>query len=396
MYGILAFTMMVVVNEIIESFKFVKVEFHPQLTELEIKYQMHGGMKIEPETEVHTLILGNRNETKKYVNDEAHYEHMGGIFFLETALDHTNATYVEVPYVYACSYGGCVRPEGRLNLYEVSNMLPRFGESGEVVGAYHDVIASGSRWSSMYGHWIFDCVLPLLFIPQDIIKRAVYCLPVNSSIYRGALEVLGFKPENVLYLNSSQWVFAEHFHTVFTPEMVHGCMVWCNQEFSKRAKTLYGCLEIKSTEYAFYNRPKGNRHLYNIEDFIFAASVRFPDIRWIQLMTLYPTFKDSVVAYSSVKLLFGPTGSNWANMLFMNPNTAACCGVGDMNDGPVYGAAEESNIWMITFLVPGMRHHGLKKNILNYEVALKAIEKALFVLEHQRWPTNTEVPPIPN
>lgn len=270
-------------------------------------------------------------------------------------------------------------------------MVPRFSETGPVVASLQNVVAMGSRWSVMYGHWICDCVMHVLFLPKDVIQKSTYLLPVNSTIYREALEVLGFSNDRIMYLNTSQWVFAEHFHLVYTAEVVHGCMVWGCTELSRICKEKFDCLNITPTQYALYNRPPGNRHLANFSDFMFAVNVRFPHIRWIRLMTLYPTFKDSVIAYSQVKLLFGPTGSNCINMIFMKQETVVVCGAGDMNDGPVYGTAQACKIWMITFLVPGMRHHGLKPNYLNYELALNAIEKAIFVLDHQRWPTKDEL-----
>ena len=373
------------------SDNFIRFEAIPQIQKIRMLQQLRDNVHVNFTRVISTVIEGNPNETDKYLLNEGHYENQGAIFFAPSALERTNATYVEVPYVYVSAFSGALRPTGKVIFSDISITVPRYSENGPVVACLEHVIALGSRWSIMYGHWICDCVMHLLFMPKEVMQKATYLLPVNSSIYRGALEVFGFTDDRIMYLNTSEWVFAEHFHIVYTPEMVHGCMVWGSRELARICKTRFECLNVTPTLYALYNRPPGNRHLANFQDFVFTVNVRFPHIRWVQLMTLYPTFKDSVIAYSHVKLLFGPTGSNYINMIFMSPGTATVCGVGDMNDGPVYGTAQSCFIWMVTFRVPGMRHHGLKPNYLDYELALTAIEKGIFVADHQRWPTKGEL-----
>ena len=386
----LAFTVFI---EIYESFTFAKFGFFPQQPFLDME---HSGQHIATRiaNTSNTFILGNHTRDKGFVTHEGDSANaMGGIYFVPTSLDHTNATWVDIEYVYVCAYGGAATPEGRVFYPDFSNMLPRYAENGPVVGYYEDVVSIGSRWVVMYAHWVYDSLAPLLFMPQEVIDRSVFLLPVNSTIYMEALETFGFLRERgqILLLNSSEWVFAHHYHNVYNPEPVHGCLVWALKELSRKWRTQFGVKDMPAIDYAIYNRPKGNRHLADIEDWIFASSVRFPWIRWVLLEELYPTFGDSVKAYSRVKLLFAPTGSNFANMVFMNSGTAIVCALGDMGDVPVYAAAEVMHIWCISVSVPNMRHHGGPYGILNYEASLLATEKAIFAIDNQRWPKPEEL-----
>lgn len=365
---------------------------YPQFDRINLTF-MHTRHKIDVVNETRTIIKGNHSDNKKYILEDEYQNRMGGIFFMNDSLERTNATYIDMTYVYVCAYGGATQEDGKIYFPERERMHPRFADSGQVVGYYDNVVAAGNRWVSMYAHWMYDCIAYILFIPEEIRKKSVFLLPVNSTIYSDAIETLGFNKSlgQILYLNSSQWVFARHFHTVYTPEPIHGCMVWAVSELGRKWRELYKANETVPTEYALYNRPYGNRYIAEFDDFCYSIKMRFPEYRWIKLETLYPTFRESVLAYSRVKFLFAPAGSNWANVIFMSKNTAACCAMADTNDVPVLAVCEIMNIWLSTFPIPGMRHHGGVSGRMDFEVAIKAVQKSLFALEHQRWPTNSEI-----
>lgn len=365
---------------------------YPQYNNITLSF-MHTKYNIDVVNETRTIIKGNHESDKKYILEDEYQKRMGGIFFMNSSLERTNATYIDLMYVYVCAFGGCVQSDGKIYLPERDRIFLKLGEAGQVVGYYEHVAASGNRWAAMYAHWMYDCVAYLLFIPEEIRKKSVFLLPVNSTIYSEAVETLGFNKSlgQILYLNSSQWVFARHFHTVYTPESIHGCMIWAVHELGRKWKELYGLNATVPTDYALYNRPYGNRYIIEFDDFCYSIQMRFPEYRWIKLQTLYPTFKESVIAYSHVKLLFAPAGSNWANVIFMNKNTAAVCAMADTNDIPVLAVCEVMNIWLSTFPIPGMRHHGGVSGKMDLEIAIKAVQKALFALDHGRWPTTTEI-----
>ncbi|EAX99696.1 hypothetical protein TVAG_468660 [Trichomonas vaginalis G3] len=316
---------------------------------------------------------------------------MSSVYFISTALNHTNATYVDFEYVYAGPYGGSANISGKLVYPSLENNLPHFGESGEVVAYYEDVISVGSKWVIMYGHWICDALAPLLFLPQEIMNKSIFLLPVNSSIYREALEVFGFSSDRILFLEHNQWVFAHHFHTVYNPETVQGCIHIGLKKLSNMMRKRFNTTNIVPTRYGFYNRPMGNRHFFNFFEFLEIAKFRFPEIRIFVLETLYPTFRESVIAYASCLMYFGPTGSNFANLVWMNPHTVCIVGFGNMHDDPVIANALIKNIWIVSFQVPGMYHHGSFTGTIDFPLAIKAINKGLFVLKNQRWPENNEI-----
>ena len=381
-----------VISEILES-HFAHFSLFPQLTTLDMEH-MNQAISTRVANISNVFIAGNHTRDKKYIYHEGDSANaMGGIYFLPSSLEHTNATWVDIEYVYVCAFGGCASSDGRIFYPDFSNMLPRYAENGPVVGFYTDVVSIGSRWVSMYAHWVYDALAPILFIPQEVIDRSVFLLPVNSTIYMEALETFGFLRERnqILLLNSSEWVFAQHFHTVYNPEPVHGCLVWGLKELRRKWRACFNESDAQAEDYAIYNRPEGNRHLADIEDWVYACNVRFPQFRWKLLEVLYPTFGESVKAYSHVKVLFAPTGSNFANMIFMNSGGAIVCALGDMSDQPVYAAAEVMNIWCVSVSVPNMRHHGGPYGILDYEATLSAMQRAIFAAEHQRWPTKEEM-----
>ena len=392
MNWIILLFLLTTISQFLES-KFAKFMLIPQAQQIEMEH-MDRSIPTRIANSTNIFIPGNHTHDKKFIFHEGDSANaMGGIYFLPSALEHTNATWVDMEYVYVCAFGGCASADGRIYYPDEGSMLPRYAENGPVVGFFSDVVSIGSRWVSMYAHWVYDALAPILFIPQDVIDRSVFLLPVNSTIYIEAVETFGFKRERnqILFLNSSEWVFAQHFHTVYNPEPVHGCLVWGLKELRRKWRECFNETDAVGTDYAIYNRPEGNRHLADIDDWVFTCNMRFPQYRWILLEVLYPTFALSVKAYSHVKVLFAPTGSNFANMIFMNSGGAIVCALGDMSDQPVYAAAEVMNLWCVSVSVPNMRHHGGPYGILDYEITLVAMQRAIFAAENQRWPTKDEL-----
>lgn len=368
--------------------KLINFDFYPQVDIFNISF-IHLQIAKSPRNLINHYYEANYTEIEKYLCDDGKIPHMSGVFFIPSALNHTNATYVDMEYVYACPYGGCANLDGRIFYPDKSNSIPRFGESGKVIKYLENVVSLGSKWSIMYGHWVCDVLAPIMFMPEEVINKSVFLLPVNSTIYAEAISLLGFN--EILFLKSNQWVFARHFHSVYNPEPVHGCIHYGLKALSNKIKGKLNASNVIPTNFGLYNRPMGNRHFFNFEEFIEICHLRFPDIKFYILETLYPTFRESVFAYASCKMYFGPTGSNFANLVWMSSKTVCVVGMGSMHDDPVIANALVMNIWMVTFLVPGMYHHGSFTGTIDFPLAIKAMNKGFFVLENQRWPNSHEV-----
>ena len=335
-----------------------------------------------------TIIKGDHEKNKEYVLTAGSGTFDSSVFYMRSSSYYNNATYAIINNVY-------IQAAGSFGLENAMYIYPGFKPdeslhiltgSGRVIANLSDVISINNRWCKVFAHFLFDAVAPLAFIPENILKTSNIILFHPSIMYFQILEALGINSDQIIPLRICDFIFAQRLHIVFNPEIIHGNMIyglnWIRQKISQR----FNLSRIQPFYLGLYNRPKkSTRHILKFGDFISQCKKRYKNVYVIPCLHL--SLEKCVLCYASIKILFGPTGSNLANMIYMKKECGIVCALADLCDLPMEACAEVLNMWMITFRVEYMLHHFLRNAPLNYTRAFIAIDSVIYAVENKKWKT---------
>ena len=333
-----------------------------------------------------TIIPTNEKENSKYLLRTREITSKSLVCFIMSSLNRDNATYAVIPNVYvtpSCAFGS----ENIIMNYTTdvfSSMIHYVVSNGPVIGRYKDVICCNNQWCSVFAHFLFDTVASLFFIPEEIRKVSKLIIIDPTPMYIQILYALDFYPNQLLFPRKNEFVFAERLHTVFNPELIHGNIIcglpWIHQKIRKK----YEADKIEPFFLGLYNRPeKRHRHLENFENFTHICKQRYNNVYVIPY--LHTLLEECVKCYASIKILFAPTGSNLANMLYMKEECGIVAACGDLHDVPMEACAQILHMWMICFDVDGLLHHKISHASIDPFIAIKAIEIVRFAVDNKKW-----------
>ena len=307
-------------------------------------------------------------------------------------------TYAIFKNVFVNSFSTC----GTKNTYIVpkrqkTTMFSRkrfYKTSGNVIFSCNEFVSVGNQFTnSNFGHCHNDCLLPLMLIPQDVIEKSFVACPSNFSTLIEGLLLIGFKNGSIIYREENDWIYARKFHTIIKPLPFLTYFGTCCRRYHNLISEKLNLTGIPSSKYVFCNREKGlNRHISNMNEIMNLTKGLYPYIEWTVMQDLFPTLKETYIAWSSIHFIFLPTGSNCVKCVAMKPGSVMVVALSDIIDIPIINTVIGCDLFNVWFINPNMPHWQRNGTILgckiNITTTMICIKLGVYAAIHQKWPTN--------
>ena len=263
----------------------------------------------------------------------------------------------------------------------------QFSSRYKTIDGYRYVIAPIARWLPTFGHWITDCICPLLFLEDWIWNlNPVICLDnVGEELFREYMKIMGH--DNVTLVNRHNgYIYGETMFVVkgYAPEIP--CGVKSLPILVERISKYYGLESIKPEYYGYMNKDNSNRRILNFKEII----SKLEEENHIEIKELYVNRPDRITfarTIASLKLLICPGGSIAYNAIFTKQNTGFITLDSECLEGPVLQIACHLKVWHIEIMHPGVPHfnHPFHGNIGRTLYSFRVLN---YAIEHQHWPQN--------
>ena len=304
---------------------------------------------------------------KDALNCYAHWVHLKNVYVYNTFSFLTeNFSFVDIENVQILKQFRSVQP-------------------APLISEYSSVIGFGHLNVFIYGHWIDDVLSPLTLFPEDIIKNSYFLVNTNK-YWRETLPIFGINQDQVICLKEPSYIYASNFFTVVDPlpHMAHfgGCM----KKVIMKMKIYYNLIDAIPEYYYISNREK-TRSLTNIFEIVKAAQETYPEYNIMYVTDPY-NLNDAAKLWSSARFIFMPTGSNFYKEMFMQKGAVACVGLGDAMDYSLGFIAVLTEIHLLYFRIPGMRHHVGTVYYCDVNVTIAAFKPALYCAKYGHWNEN--------
>ena len=251
------------------------------------------------------------------------------------------------------------------------------------------VLMGSSIRDEVFGHMFHDFFLPMMLIPEEVRENAyVFCPPKKDVILEG-LRFLGFPDHHIIFRGGNDWIHADLYHTVLEPLPFLCYYGACCRMMHERIMDQYKLHDVKNDKFVFCNRDANRyRHIANMDEIINATKINYPSYDWTTMPDKFPTLKETAENWVKIKFIFIPTGSNCVKCLALKPGSIMIVATAR---GEIDTAAMRTSIscdlFCVFFLVWNMQHFNNKSpNIVDIELALKAISKGIYALINKTLP----------
>ncbi|EAY05220.1 hypothetical protein TVAG_473990 [Trichomonas vaginalis G3] len=260
-----------------------------------------------------------------------------------------------------------------------------------LIGKYDSVIAIGDRYAEEYGHFFVDVLAPLMCIPREVWPHSHIVVKENLSYCTDLLNALNFTNDRIIHLKDGEWIFAKTIHTTLYPSSYFRHPATAHANLSILLKQAYGVEHAKPTRYVLMNRDKSlkRRRLANLDEVKEIVQKLYPTIVWEDLSDFYPTIKAAARSFSTIKLLFGITGSNLVRAVFMQPKSVLVIAQLNFNDYNMMAISLVNDLMYFAFSTKGYGHYTEKPVYLVIDDALRAIKIGIYAAQNGEFPKNS-------
>lgn len=181
-----------------------------------------------------------------------------------------------------------------------------------------------------YFHFIFDIIPKIYLLKNKInIKEIDYFYLVDPKKWQiEILEILGIKKEKLINSNINKHIMADEIYFVDHP--------WYNEGFIQTNLNKIPDWIIKKNRKVFLTKLKNRKKKYNYKIFLDRSDskynhcqisnleeiIKFADSKKFKIFQMGNTsFKKQVNLFQNSKIIMGPHGAGFANIIFCKPNT---------------------------------------------------------------------------
>ena len=252
---------------------------------------------------------------------------------------------------------------------------------------YKYVIAPIVRWLPIFGHWLTDCVCPLMYIDEWIWDlNPVICLAgVPQEMFREYMKIIGHE-NAVLVDRKDSFIYAETMFVIkgYAPESDSGARSL--PILAEKIAEYYDLKDIKPMNYGYMNKENLNRKFTNMKELITEIENKF-NLNFTLLKPNQPDRKTFAKAMASLKILVCPSGSLSFNIVMMKQGTGFLTLDSMCLDGPNIQIACHLKIWHVEVIHPNMIHVFDPKPA-NITRAIYSFQVLKYAVDNQRWPYN--------
>ena len=250
---------------------------------------------------------------------------------------------------------------------------------------YKYVIAPIVRWLPTFGHWITDCICPLMYIEDWIwnLNPVIALSGVPQEMFQEYMKILGH--ENIKLVDRKYgFVYGETMFVIkgYAPEIP--CGVRSLPALVEKISEFYDLKDIKPLYYGYMNKDNLNRRITNMKELISAIEDKY-GVSFKELKVNRPDRKSFARSMASLKLLLCSGGSIAFNVIMMKQGTGFLTLDSECLEGPNLQIACHLKLWHIEIMHPYMRHfnHPGPGNITRALYSFKVLD---YAIDHQRWP----------
>lgn len=254
--------------------------------------------------------------------------------------------------------------------------------NGNVIAHVMNGICFGHGYLN-FGHFIIDCLLPLMAMPEDYIKNSKIICSANKVFAADFYAVLGVL-DNVIFVNPTQWVHCDSLISATDPmpHMMHFGPV-C-QRFSDIFRKKLNLTSIEPNRFAVVQRTN-SRIISNIDDCIQALKAEIPDVNWECINDTGMDLQQYAKLHASLKIFGNVCGSNTHKSLFMKENSVVIFINTDGWDYSVYIPPASIGLKIVWFMHKGFKH-GAKSFAVDVKRFVDAFKVGYTYVNTSKWP----------
>lgn len=301
-----------------------------------------------------------------------------------------NNYYLEAYYAYINGRGGIVFNNSfyTMKWHDDNRNAERLRyKYGTVIGHCHELIVLVYDGMSCFAHVVMDLFGPLLMLPEDVLMNAsILCCGLKGLIndYLDLLEIPQWKR---ITMGSEEYLAVDKIYTITDPQIYLDFFGISVMRVRKFLEKKYNLTNVEAKDYCLSNRNyRKARYIINMDELFEAVKNHYSDIQWRFLNdTLCPNLSTSAKAYSSVKFMYAPLGSNTMKSIFMKENTVFIMGY-TVTDTALSRYFAASHIFMLEYKAMNSSHWEGPGGIVEIPLALKIIGIGLDVFKNKKWP----------
>ena len=305
-----------------------------------------------------------------------------------------NQTYIEAYQVYVNGIGGFSIEN---NFYTMryfpcwKNVERLRNFTGNVVSHYPHVIVLGyNECIRKFGHLVEDFFQPFVLLPQEVISTAHVLCAGFQPVFDEFLDIFSIPQERRIKIKKSDWIACDKIYTYINPLIYLNFYGIATKQLKILFHETYKLDNITATRYYLGNRGYYKpRYVHNFDEVCNSVRLRFPNIKWEILTDDCYSLSDAAKAWSSVKFLFAPTGSNIVKCIFMKDKTFIICIGTHMPDYSIAMFTTACNIYSIHYFGLRCMHLSGNGTSINAELAVKMINYGIDFLQTHKWPQNS-------
>ena len=244
--------------------------------------------------------------------------------------------------------------------------------------SYDSVISIGHQFSTDFGHWLIETLPMFAAIPLSIRNKSKLLLPKKSIFVTSALEFFNFNLSNVIY-GQNAYAYGQKVYTIYSANCGR-INQWLICNFRAIVIEKLKLDKLTPTKYVLFNRKKGySRRIANFNKLFYSVEQINPEIKF-EKGIFYDTFEKQVIYFNQIRLVFGIHGAVLANIVFMQENTVVVEMQMEIMKTSFYYCAVLTGKNFVVCRDSSISYRGKKPNIINIDIAIEAITKALNII----------------
>ena len=257
--------------------------------------------------------------------------------------------------------------------------------NGTVIKEFNEAIYLSNNCMYMYAHLFLDLFTPFILLPEDVKRRCVLVTGADMKIAAEIYQALGYDLSNLYQFPiTDNYVKIKRMHTVFGAGQVNSHIGCSLQKLRALLKAPLKLDLMKPTRYIVFNREKDkSRHINNYNALLREIKTRFNNYTWEKMTQVPAGLNDTAKIWNSVKLVFGITGSTFANSIFMQNGTYACIQLANWYDTPAMHTCLSYGVKIYVSLTYKCDHYGVSRCLSNVNGACFTIQRALQDIEKE-------------
>ena len=377
-------------NEIMVSSLFFYISYQNYLVNFDLFFNIfinasHITAKINQIPDGHLIyqkivhIFYNESETFSYIHFSKQLKDKNNSLDANNWLSHSTMIYcVRNALVNGC---GCTIFNESVFRYPSFYWQVEYHD-GFVERSVKEAISIGNIFMKMFAHMLMDVIAPFTLLPDDVKRNVPIIVPYFSILMPEYLEMMGYNKSNVIIMKSSMnYIFCE---TVYLVQGKHLSNSGYGAPLLNVSKLIVKNLNLskeKPNRFVFENRYEGSlRYISNFDEIFEKVRAKYPMYPWEKGDSQNMTVKEQAKHFNSILLLVCPTGSNVANAIFMQEQTAILMIFANWFDRFAIFSCLTNHIHAVVCCDPFIDHWAPQEWVLKYQTIGMSLRTAIHIV----------------